>query len=55
MKLDYPHGQVESYLKKAEKPTDKNVERANSTAFQPFSEAKQQIKDYKVLSQSNMR
>lgn len=55
MKLDYPHGQIESYMKAAERPVDKNTDKTHSAPFHPHSEIKLQGKDYKVLTRSNMK
>jgi len=37
MKLDYPQGQVESYLKTAERPFDRNMEKTHTAPFHPNS------------------
>lgn len=54
MKLDYPHGQVESFIKVGERPFDKNMEKTHNAPFHPNSEQKLTNKAYKVLTQSNM-
>jgi hypothetical protein len=54
MKQDYPHGQVESYIKTAERLLNKNMDNTHTSSFHPNSEQKLQSKDYKMLTRSNM-